>query len=134
MEPRPTELDDFPRLTLDNLGNGAARELFAAELERVVENLLDPNANPDSKRSVTLTATFLPGKERNEVGVLVEVSSKIAPPLGCAGTAFVGRRNGKPVATTYNARQLALAFDAPVAPLASSSPESGDETRKAASK
>ncbi len=37
---------ELTTVTLDNLGHGAARELFERELTAVLENILDPNTPP----------------------------------------------------------------------------------------
>ena len=38
-------------VSLDNLGHGAAAEMFEAELARVIANISDPNTKPDEARS-----------------------------------------------------------------------------------
>lgn len=36
-------------MNLENLGNGAAAELFENELSNVIANILDPNTKPDAQ-------------------------------------------------------------------------------------
>lgn len=101
-----------PMLTLDTLGHGAARELFQQELDRVLENVLDPNAEATSKRRIRLDVEIVPNAARDECSVVVRASSKIAAPMGAGSTIFVGRRMGRAVATTFDPKQQQLAFDA----------------------
>lgn len=113
-------------LTLDNLGLGAARELFQNELDKVLENILDPNTPATAKRSVALSVTIVPNEDRSECGIQIEATSKIAPYKGAGGVIFVGRKDGRAVATSYDARQMTLGFDAagPVAlPRVEAAPE-----------
>lgn len=113
---------DLPNLTLANIANGAAVELFESELSRVVENILDPNTDAETKRSITLKVTILPDIGRKECSIKVEASSKIAANQPCGGVIFVGKSNGVPCAVTMNQQQEALGFDAdtpkavPIAP------------------
>ena len=49
------------KLTLSNLGNGAAVELFGIELRRVLKDVMDPNTDPKAVREITLkTANWCP--------------------------------------------------------------------------
>lgn len=106
---------EFEALSLDNVGGiGVARELFQHELDRVIANLVDVNADPLAKRSVSFDVQFQPGDD-GEVRVFLQASSKIAPFRGVAGVVFVGRRDGKPAASVINMKQLPLGFDAPAA-------------------
>jgi hypothetical protein len=106
---RPGDLD-LPPLTLDTLGKGAAKELFAQELDRVLENILDPNTEPVAKREITLKVTFRPSDDRREVETEVEASSKLAAFRGAGGVIFVGRRAGRAVSSVYDPKQMGL-FD-----------------------
>lgn len=110
-EPRPQE-PELPILDLNTLGGGAAFELFQAELERVLENVLDPNTEATDKREVQLVVTIKPTAERTEGVVLVRAKSKLAATRGAGGTIFVGRKRGQAVATTFNPKQQQFAWDA----------------------
>lgn len=50
---------------LENLGCGAAAEMFQKELENVIANICDPNTKPDAVRTVTLKVKIKPGKDRS---------------------------------------------------------------------
>ena len=65
-------------LTLANLGEGAAVELFEAELEKVSKNILDPNTEAKAPRSITLKVSFKPDENRDLATVDVSVGAKLA--------------------------------------------------------
>ena len=52
------------RLTLANLCDGAVQEKVDRALEKVSNNILDPNTEPGKKRSITLKITLKP-KEKD---------------------------------------------------------------------
>jgi hypothetical protein len=102
-------------LTLNNLAEGAAEELFQHELSRVLENILDPNTEPEAKRQITLKVTFAPkeGKdgERETSDVSLEVSSKLAAIRGVGSGLYLGRRSGKAVAVEATAKQVKMEWE-----------------------
>lgn len=104
-------IEELPRLDLHTVSGGEALELFEVELERVIENLLDVNADPDAKRKVTLTVEFKPGQDRGSVLTVVRAKSTLAPSRSAGGVAFVGRHRGKAIATVYDMRQTQLKWD-----------------------
>lgn len=98
-------------LSLLTIGGGVAEEFFDAELERVLENVHDPNAVADGKREIKLTFSFEPNKDnRREMAVLVKAESKLVGRRPHGSQAFSGRKNGKLTAVAYNPRQESL-FD-----------------------
>lgn len=101
----------LPQLTLANLGAGVAEELFKQELEKVLLNILDPNTEAKSKRSISIDITFLPGESRTDCAVGIQASSKVASFRGAGATIFVGMKHGKAVATTYDPKQMQMAWD-----------------------
>ena len=117
---------DQEELTLTNLGNGGAVELFEEELGKLLENILDPNTDPKAKRKLSLEVTFAPNSDRNEVAIDVACKSKLAPMVSAAATVFVGRRHGRTIAVTHDPRQLQIQWDE------ESKPRSVDGSRKEA--
>lgn len=105
-------MPELPECTLDTLASGAAGELFAAELAKVAEDILDHNSEPKATRTITLKVTIKPGDERSAAGVHVTCSSKLAPRRGAGTTIFLGRRvGGKPIVTQFDQKQMQLGFD-----------------------
>jgi hypothetical protein len=77
-------------MTLDNLGNGAAKELFEDALKKVIANIKDPNTDWKTGRAITLSVTFKPDEERNEVLMTISATPKLAPPKPFQLKALVG--------------------------------------------
>lgn len=96
-------------LTVANIANGAAVELFEEELEHVLENMLDPNTDPKAKRVVTLKFTFVPNRDRDSADVKVEAASKLAPMHSGEGGIYMARQHGgKAVAVAHHPEQLKM--------------------------
>lgn len=76
---------------LSKIMDGALQEKFIHELQKVSENILDPNTDPGVKRKITIDLTYLPNDNREAIGVGVVVKSKLAPQSGVSTTMLVGR-------------------------------------------
>lgn len=102
----------LPDLTLETVAHGAAPELFAQEVQKVLANIADPNTSAEAKRSVTITVTFAPKSERDGATVAIDCKSKLAPKAGEKGTVFIGRkRDGSFQASVYDPKQMQLNLD-----------------------
>lgn len=128
---------DLPGLTLANLGDGAAEEMFQDELKKVVGNCLDPNTVRKAKRTVTIKVTMEPNQDRNECSVAVEVVSKGASRVHAQQTVWIGHsRKDGPVTHVYNPRQYQLDLEEaeqPKGPRATSTAEAPPAPPAAAS-
>lgn len=96
------------QVKLENLGHGAAAEMFGVELARVIANIADPNTKPDAVRGVTLKLKIKPNKDRNFCAVEIHCDSKVAPSQPFESQMYVGMDKGKGVATEYNPNQGGL--------------------------
>lgn len=47
-------------LNLSQLANGGIQEKINSELEKVLDNIMDPNTSPKEKRKLVITLTFPP--------------------------------------------------------------------------
>lgn len=93
-------------IELGSLGAGAAAELFQAELERVIANVIDPNTKAEAVRSITLKLSIKPDKKtRSMCSLAIDCSSRLAPSLPFESHLFVGMENGQPVSSEYNPAQ-----------------------------
>ena len=80
------------RLTLATLCGGAIQEKIDRALEKVARNILDPNTDPEKKRSITLKIMLKPDDKDNEdVEVTADVSVSLAPELGVSTRFFVNK-------------------------------------------
>lgn len=92
-------------VSLDNLGHGAAAEMFEAELARVIANISDPNTKPDEARSLTLKLKIKPSKDRTLCAVSISCEGKLAAVQPFETQMFIGMDKGKGVASEYNPAQ-----------------------------
>jgi hypothetical protein len=97
-------------VNLVNLARGAAVERFDRALEEVLANISDVNCPAEKAREVNLKVKFVPNEERDQVGILLEVSTKLASLSGVTTTLHVGRIDGKVTAIESNPKQQFL-FD-----------------------
>jgi len=100
-------------VTLENLADGAAAELFQSELDKVLRNIQDPNTDATAVRKVTLEVTFSPDEEREMGDVRVKATSRLAGLKGAETRVFFGRHAGQLVATEWNPKQAGLFDEAP---------------------
>ena len=84
--------NNFNEVSLSNVGHGSAIELFDDELKAVLENIADPNTEPDAVRQVILTVKIKPTKERNNAQVLIEAKSKLAPNKSASASIIISRK------------------------------------------
>lgn len=93
---------------LENLGQTAAIELFNDELGRVLENILDPNTDAKTVRTLTLQIKIKPDENREFGPTVIEIKSKLASPKGVGTVMYFGRVAGKAIARERNPRQPEL--------------------------
>jgi uncharacterized protein YuzE len=64
---------------LNSFANGAMAERFNQELQKVLDNIVDPNTDPKKSRKVTLTVTITSNENRELANVSVKADSKLSP-------------------------------------------------------
>ena len=100
-------------VTLENLMNGGATELFGDELGKIIRDVADPNKKATAERTITLKFKLQPDEKRQKCAVALEASSKLAPAMPAESTLFVGTCDGVPVAYEDDPRQVRMKFDQP---------------------
>jgi hypothetical protein len=85
-------------ITLGTVAEGAAEDLWSAELDRVLANIEDPNADWKTKRTITLTFTFAVNEERQVGDLTISAKTKLAGLKGRSTVVFLGRDKGRLVA------------------------------------
>jgi hypothetical protein len=103
-------MNALQNVSLETIAGGALKELFQAELTRVLENITDINTDPQQKRSITVNVEFKPGAKRETADVKVKCVSKLAGLMTVNTQVFMGKQNGKLVAVENDPRQGGL-FD-----------------------
>ena len=75
--PRLTELKEIGILIM-SMARGAFEERVDYEMDKVIQNILDPNTKATAKRKITLTIELTPDDERRTIGVSVTAKSTLA--------------------------------------------------------
>ncbi|GAB6713907.1 hypothetical protein [Streptococcus uberis] len=88
-------MDKTIKLDLSAIGEGGLQEKVDKELEKVFDNILDPNTDTKTARKITITLTMKPDDSRQTVATSMEVKSSLAPQTGVATTVLVGQKDGK---------------------------------------
>ncbi len=70
---------NYEKLSLSNVCNGSAEELFNEELKRVLTNIKDPSTDAEKARTITLTFKFTPLKDRSSATVSCTCKSVVTP-------------------------------------------------------
>lgn len=65
--------------SLSDVNGGAADEIFARELRKVIDNVMDASTDATAKRSITLTIELTPTDDRETMGVTVKSKVSLAP-------------------------------------------------------
>jgi hypothetical protein len=99
------------KVTLENLGAGAAKQLFEVELQRVLDDILDPNTDPKAVRKVVLTVAIKPGADRSVAKVGIQATSALGKALPFMTEFFMGKGANGVEAYENNPRQMKLAFE-----------------------
>lgn len=98
-------------VTLSNLAQGAAVEVFDHELTKVLANIKDPNSDPKTKRKITLVVEFAPFADRSGSEISVSVASKLTPVKAVRSNLFVGVSEGEFKAYSQDIRQQELPLE-----------------------
>ena len=64
---------------LSEIDNGGLQQRFENELARVIENIIDPNTDPDKKRKIKINIEVVPKGNRDDVALAMEVKSTLLP-------------------------------------------------------
>lgn len=92
-------------MSLKNLGDGAAIEKFDEELQKVLDNIIDPNTKPDAVREVKLSVKIKPDDNRNIGAISILSDSKLAPDEEFVTSCVIGKLNGKGLAREFKGQQ-----------------------------
>lgn len=81
----------FEKVGLENIGRGAAGELFDTELQRVLANIEDINTDATKVRKITLEVTLKPDRERETCEVTIASKAALAPITPALSKINIGR-------------------------------------------
>ena len=94
-------------VSLCSLAMGAAVERFDDELEKVVQNILDPNTDSGA-REISLKVKIIPNEARDFCAVRVLCSSRMASPKSFETHIYIGRDTHGVKITEYHPDQMKL--------------------------
>ena len=77
------------RDSIMRMARGAFEERVDYEMDKVIQNILDPNTKATAKRKITLTIELAPDDERQTIGVSVTAKSTLAPTNPVATSLYV---------------------------------------------
>lgn len=98
---------------INNLAGGAMAERINRELQKVAENVMDPNTKAESVRTVTISIKIKPNEARQIGTTDIDVKSSLAPAKGVP-TQFIfdydteGNAVMKELSLSNDKNQLAL--------------------------
>lgn len=78
-------------LPLSGLAYGAIQEKLDGELEKVFDNIHDPNTKAEAKRSITIKLEFQPEENRQAVKLNSDFTTKLANVEGVSTTVLTGK-------------------------------------------
>lgn len=96
------------RISIATLKNGSAVEQFDEALQRVLENVVDPNTKPKTKRSVTLKLTIAPDEEREFLGLAISVKEGLAPAAEVTSRAWIAHTRDGIIGMEHDPKQPGL--------------------------
>lgn len=76
---------------ISKIANGGAQVKLDRALKQVAKNILDPNTEPQKKRSVTLKINITPNKQRDAANITLDIKTTLAPEEGVNTTMLLGR-------------------------------------------
>lgn len=71
-------MDKYNITSILDMNNGAFKRMINRDVSRVINNIMDPFADPSSKRKVTITIQFTPTEDCRVIKVAVESKSTLA--------------------------------------------------------
>lgn len=78
-------------LNISTLANGGVQEKINRELEKVFENIQDPNTKANEKRKLTITLTFSPNENRDAIQTDVNIKPSFASQTDVITTVLVDK-------------------------------------------
>ncbi len=94
-------------LSLKDLANGALQEKVDAAMQKVLENMQDPNTPWKNKRKINIRIAFVHNESRDDAAVEISVSTDTAPVSPVVTRMAIGKdlMSGKTYAQEYG-RQI----------------------------
>lgn len=98
------------KTSLASLAQGAAIERFNDEMQRVLNNIVDPNT-AEGVREINLKVKIKPDESRATGEVSITCSSKLQHARGIRTRLYIGKERGAGVAFEHDPKQLQMDLD-----------------------
>ena len=82
-------MDERTTKSILEMCNGAFQERTDYEMNRLIENIMDPNTDPVAKRKIQITLELKPDADRTTVAVSCAVKSSLAPTYPVATMLYI---------------------------------------------
>lgn len=92
-------------IKVETLKGGAIIESVNEAIQKCLDNIIDPNSEPEGKRVVTLKIALKPTIDRATMEILTNVKADLAPDIAITTMAYVGKKDGKGFAAEVRPRQ-----------------------------
>lgn len=107
-------------VNLETFANGSLAEQLNTELQRIIDNIADPNTDADKSRKLTMTITVKPSSKRATAAVVIQTKAALAPVIPSETTIMIDRdlRTGKVLAAEIGRQlpgQISMDLDIPPA-------------------
>ena len=86
-------MDQIKKESILRMASGAIEEKVDYEVSRVIDNIIDPNTQPDAKRKTVITLEFRPDAERKHIAISATAKSSLVP-TAAASTAVMITSDG----------------------------------------
>lgn len=97
--------NDNNSLSLEQIKHGAAIEMANAELQKIFDDIADPNKEGTSVRKMTLEVVFSPTEDAMAGTCVVRCKSTLGKQRDVATTVYFGKAEGKAWCSERNANQ-----------------------------
>ena len=82
-------------IDLNKFGNGALAQKVNHELQRIIENINDPNTNPTKARTLTIKLSLTADEEREYIETGIDVTSSLVGYKPAKAKMLMGKQDGK---------------------------------------
>lgn len=94
------------KVNLEEFAGGALQEKFDDAMEKILQNMMDPNTPWKNKRKIIVEVTFEQNEDRDDSSVNVSVVTKLAPvkPIGTRMAIGKNLQTGEVFAEEYGSQ------------------------------
>jgi len=89
------------KLSASSIADGAVVEALDYEIQRALDNIIDPNTPAKGARTVTLTIKLMPEESRDEAKITFVAKSTLQPAAAVETRLFIRDQKGVAVASEY---------------------------------